>query len=154
MRMLQAHAPAIFSVIVFIFMRFCPSTLIRYVCAGFRFDPLSRAFSNRCVFDENAQRVCVDGRRKLIEIHKCGRSLIIRGLSMSNRHIFTRCVDLCFQTSLEKWICFYSISNAITPTQLLCQMQANSFWAEFLPKNHIQRHKKKENLAVTCLRRP
>ena len=72
------------------------------ICMRFRFDPLSRAFSNRCVFDENAQRVRVDGRRKLIEIHKCGRSLIIRGLSMSNRHIFTRCVDLCFQTSLEK----------------------------------------------------
>ena len=36
MRMLQTHAPAIFSVIVFILMRFrpfrLPSTLIRYVC--------------------------------------------------------------------------------------------------------------------------
>ena len=36
MRMLQTHAPAIFSVIVFILMRFrpfpFPSTLIRYVC--------------------------------------------------------------------------------------------------------------------------
>ena len=34
----------------------------------FRFDPLSRAFSNRCVFDENAQRISVDGRRKRIEM--------------------------------------------------------------------------------------
>ena len=29
-----------------------------------RFDPLSRAFSNRCVFDENAQRIGVNGRPK------------------------------------------------------------------------------------------
>ena len=53
-----------------------------------------------------------------------------------------------------KWICFHSISDAITPTLLLCQMQANSFWAEFPPKNHIQRQKKKENLAVACLHPP
>ena len=31
---------------------------------------------------------------------------------------------------------------------------SNSFWAEFLPKNHIQRQKKKENLAVACLHPP
>ena len=104
MRILQTHAPAIFSVIVFILMLFRPFSTVftDTICVRFCLDLLSRAFSNRCVFDENAQRVCVDGRRKLIEIHKCGRSLIIRGLSMSNRHIFTRCVDLCFQTSLEK----------------------------------------------------
>ena len=35
----------------------------------FRFDPLSRAFSNRCVFDENAQRISVDGRPKCIEMY-------------------------------------------------------------------------------------
>ena len=35
----------------------------------FRFDPLSRAFSNRCVFDENAQRVSVDGRPKRIKMY-------------------------------------------------------------------------------------
>ena len=33
-----------------------------------RFDPLSRAFSNRCVSDENAQRNSVDRRPKRIEI--------------------------------------------------------------------------------------
>ena len=27
----------------------------------FCFDPLSRAFSDRCVFDENAQSIIVDG---------------------------------------------------------------------------------------------
>ena len=34
----------------------------------FRFDPPSRAFSNRCVFDENAERIGVDGRPKRIEM--------------------------------------------------------------------------------------
>ena len=38
-------------------------------CMHFRFDPLSRAFSNRCVFDENAQRISVDGRPKCIEMY-------------------------------------------------------------------------------------
>ena len=35
----------------------------------FLFDPLSRAFSNRCVFDENAQRISVDVRPKRIEMY-------------------------------------------------------------------------------------
>ena len=83
-RMLQTDAPAIFWVIVFILMRLRPfpflSTTIRYVidayerdnliCMHFRFDPLSRAFSNRCVFDENAQRVSVDGRPKRIDFRR------------------------------------------------------------------------------------
>ena len=30
----------------------------------FRFDPLATAFSNQCVFDENAQRISVGGRPK------------------------------------------------------------------------------------------
>ena len=52
MRMLRTHAPAIFSVIVFFL-----STVDTYmICLRFRFDPLTRAFSNRYVFDENAQR--------------------------------------------------------------------------------------------------
>ena len=58
-----------YDVIVFILMRFRPSTLIRYVSMRFRFDPPSRAFSNRCVFDENAQRISVDGKPKRIEVH-------------------------------------------------------------------------------------
>ena len=33
------------------------------------FDPLSRAFSDRCVFDENAQRINVDGRPTRIEMY-------------------------------------------------------------------------------------
>ena len=34
--------------------------------------------------------------------------------------------------NVKKWICVLSISIPITTTHLLCQMQANSFWAEFL----------------------
>ena len=65
--MLQTHAPKILSVIVFILMLFRPST--NTICMRFRFDPLSKAFSNRCVFDENAQRISVDVRPKRIEIY-------------------------------------------------------------------------------------
>ena len=32
------------------------------ICMCFRFGPLLRPLANRCVFDENAQRVSVDGR--------------------------------------------------------------------------------------------
>ena len=63
MGILQTHASAIFLVIVFILMRFRQSTLIRCVCVGFRFDPLSRALQI-----ENAQRMSVDGRPKRIEM--------------------------------------------------------------------------------------
>ena len=54
--MLQTHAPAIRLVIVFIldaFSTFHTNTM----SVRFRFDPLSRAFSNWSVFDENPQRL-------------------------------------------------------------------------------------------------
>ena len=35
----------------------------------FRFDPLARGFSNRCIFDEITQRISVDGRPKRIEMN-------------------------------------------------------------------------------------
>ena len=35
----------------------------------FRFDPLSRAFSNGCVLDEQVQRISVDGRPKRIAMY-------------------------------------------------------------------------------------
>ena len=35
----------------------------------FSFDPLPWTFLNRCVFDENAQRISVDGRPKRIELY-------------------------------------------------------------------------------------
>ena len=109
------------------------------VCLRFCFDPLLRAFSNRCVFDENAQCVRVDGRPKPWE-------MILWSLRF---HDGDGHQNLAWKLNL------FSISNAITPTHLLCQMQENSFWAEFLPKKrHIQRQKKKENLAVACLRPP
>ena len=34
-----------------------------------RFDQLSRAFSNRCVFDQKPQRISVDRRPKRIEMY-------------------------------------------------------------------------------------
>ena len=39
------------------------------ICMRFHFDPLSRVFSNRCVFDENTQRTGVDRRPKRIEMY-------------------------------------------------------------------------------------
>ena len=68
-RVLQRHAPAIFSVIVFILMRLQPSTRTRYDRMRFLFYSLLRASSNRCVFVENGQPVGVDGRPKCIEIY-------------------------------------------------------------------------------------
>ena len=39
-------------------------------CVRFRFDPLSTAFSNRCVFFyENARRISVDGTPKRVEMY-------------------------------------------------------------------------------------
>ena len=37
----------------------------------FRFGPLSRAFLNRRVFDENAYRICVDRKPKRLEMYPC-----------------------------------------------------------------------------------
>ena len=39
------------------------------ICMRFHLYPLSRAFSNRRVFDENAQRFSVDRRPKRIEMY-------------------------------------------------------------------------------------
>ena len=50
-------------------IRFRPSTLIRYVCVFVLIHLVSQAFSNRCVFDENAQRVSADGRPKCVELY-------------------------------------------------------------------------------------
>ena len=71
MRILQTHAPAIFSVIVFILMLFRPFSTVftDTICVRFCLDLLSRAFSNRCVFDENAQRICVKRGPKRIEMY-------------------------------------------------------------------------------------
>ena len=76
--MLQTHAPSIFSVIVFILMRFRPfSTVhIKTIYVRFRFDPLSRAFSNRCFSWKRLGNQC--GRKA--KTHQCGR-----GLSADNR---------------------------------------------------------------------
>ena len=69
--MLQTYAPVIFSVTVFILMRFRSFSTVYTdtICMRFRFDHLSRAFSSRCVFDVNAPRISVDGRPKRIEMY-------------------------------------------------------------------------------------
>ena len=61
MRMLQTHAPVIFSVIVFILMRFLPFSTVQTntICMRFHFDPLS----------ENSHRVTMDGRPERIEMY-------------------------------------------------------------------------------------
>ena len=75
LRMLQTDVfaifEAIFPFIVFILMRFQPSSTVHIdmMYNRFRFDPLSRAFSSRWVFDEYAQRISVDGRRKRAEMY-------------------------------------------------------------------------------------
>ena len=51
----------------FILLRFRPSRPIRFV--RFHFDPLPRAFSNRCIFDKNALRISVNERLKRIEMY-------------------------------------------------------------------------------------
>ena len=69
MHMLQTHSPAIFSVIGFFLVSFGPFSTVHYntIRMRFHFDPLSRVFSNGCVFDEIAQRISVDGRPKRVE---------------------------------------------------------------------------------------
>ena len=71
MHMLQTHALTIFSVIVLILISVRRFLIVRIdtICVRFRFDPLSRAFSNRCVLDENAQGIRVDRRPKRVEMY-------------------------------------------------------------------------------------
>ena len=47
------------------------------------------------------------------------------------------------KTSLEKWICVFSVSIVIIPTPLLCQMQTDSSGAEFLSTISKFRKRKK-----------
>ena len=79
MRMLQTHAPAIFSVTVLILTRFrtFPTVHTNTLCVRFCFDPLSRAFSDRCVFDENTQRISVNGRPVRIEMYAFSNEIIL-----------------------------------------------------------------------------
>ena len=69
--MLQTYPSVIFSVTVFILMRFrlFSAVYTDTMCMRFRFDHLSRAFSSRCVFDVNAPRISVDERPKRIEMY-------------------------------------------------------------------------------------
>ena len=71
MRILQTHVPAKLSVIVLILMLFRPfsTVLTNAICMRFSLDLLSRAFSNRCVSDENSQRICMKRGPKRIEMY-------------------------------------------------------------------------------------
>ena len=44
-------------------------TLIRYVSISVLIHLVSKAFSNRCVFDENSQHISADGRPKRVELY-------------------------------------------------------------------------------------
>ena len=78
MRMLQTQKALMFLGIVFVLMRFQSFstgtgvgggfTLANTIRRRFCFDRLSRAFSNRCVLDENAQRISVGGTPKRLEM--------------------------------------------------------------------------------------
>ena len=76
--LLQTHLPVILVVIVFILMRFRLFLTIHTnmictcvsVCMHFCFDPLSRAFSNWCIFNENTQHISVDRRPKRISVDR------------------------------------------------------------------------------------
>ena len=65
MRMLQTRVPAIFLVFIFILMRFQPFSTVQTdtICMRFRFDLLSRTFSNRT---KTHQTVCVFKRKRII----------------------------------------------------------------------------------------
>ena len=52
-------------------------------------------------------------------------------LHWSKFQCYVHRTSLKYRESLEKWICVLAISIPITQTRLFCQMQANSFWAEF-----------------------
>ena len=106
-----------YDVIVFILMRFRPSTLIRYVSVRFRFDPPSRAFSNRCVFNENAQRISVDGKPKRIEVHafsKRKRSILdtVLFISLYKRCFFFQLVLVANELTLDKLLTAKSKSSS------------------------------------------
>ena len=58
------------------------------------------------------------------------------------------------KTSLKKRIHFLSIFIVISPSHLLCQMQANSPGVEFLRTTTMFRRKEKQNFVVPCLRSP
>ena len=96
LRICYKHAPAIFhnllssyEVIAFILMRFSTvSTVhINTICIRFRLHPLSRAFANRCVFDENAR----------CSAYECGRALVTtRELHISYKLNLSGGKNFCF----------------------------------------------------------
>ena len=82
----------------------------------FRFDPPSRAFSNRCVFDENVQRISVDGNPKRIEMHAFSK----RKRSFLDSFLFISLYKRCFFFQLVL------VTNELTLDKLLTAKSKSS----------------------------
>ena len=85
MSMLQTYASVVFSVVVFILMRFRPSTLIRYVCVFVLIH-----FQERLQIDEfSMQTLSVLVWTEGLNASKCqrGRDLTLRSLIYCNDYV-------------------------------------------------------------------
>ena len=120
---------------------------INTICMSFRLHPLSRAFATRCVFDENAQRMSVDGRPKPIkmyallnETYKCGRALVTRRelhisykLNLSGGKNF--CFLICIFSNLKAWA--INIYHAVTCISTLVLPLQRSFDSHVFQSLHF-----------------
>ena len=68
----------------------------------FHLYPLSRAFSNRCVFDDNAQRFSVDRRPKRIEIYAFSNENALVWTGPQTRHQQQSVADPIAINSIKK----------------------------------------------------
>ena len=97
--MLQTHPLAIFSAIIFWTVH------TDTICACFRFESLSRAFLNRCVFHENAKRISVQGTPKLVEREGCLKPMDRRKQAVASGNILIPrdVIHLASATDQESW---------------------------------------------------
>ena len=82
--MLQAHAPVIFLVIIFILIHFRPFPTIhtKKICMCFRFDPLSRVFQERFQIDTFSMKtLSVSLWTEGLSAAKCMRSQTTRTIA-------------------------------------------------------------------------
>ena len=92
----------------------------------FRFDPLSRAFSNRCVFDENAPSISVEERLKRIEISQPSKTAVSAAKSEEKRLFSSQAKMYAFKR--EQSSRAVSFVDAFQPkTRLKCG------WSQKLP---------------------
>ena len=92
--MLQTHALAMF-LFWCVFDHFWPSALIT-ICMRSCFDPLSRAFSGRCLCDENTPRISVDERPKRIKCMRFQNALVWKGPPYSSAQCNRRLLNLFY----------------------------------------------------------